>query len=165
MAISASWWVPISMTSSDNPRFSSRDQLPVAWLSPRNPSIEVQIPKGTDTWVLVNLESTGYFRVNYDRYNWDLLAEQLVRNHTVIPYITRTQLVDDAFCLAHAKIIPYEIPLQIIRYLSNTTDDALIRKIAQNHLEYIETINGNAFNKNPDKMVITMTSIKCYINN
>lgn len=122
--------------------------MPIVWLSPRKPSVEIQSPKGINSWVLVNLEASGYYRVNYDRRNWDLLADQLLRNHTVIPYITRTQLVDDAFNLGHAKIISYDVALQLIRYLGNTNDDALIRRIAKTHIEFMQLASENAINKN-----------------
>lgn len=152
MAVSASWWVPISMTNGEDLRFSPKDRLPVAWLSPRKPSMELQGTIGNNTWVLVNPQAGNYYRVNYDRRNWDLLAEQLMRNHTVIPFITRSQLVDDAFVMGHAKIITYDIALQLIRYLTHTNDDVLIRRVAQSHIQFLEAIAANSI-QNPDKKV------------
>jgi hypothetical protein len=75
-----------------------------------------------------------------------------MRNHTVIPFITRSQLVDDAFVLGHAKIITYDVALDMIRYLSNTNDDLLIRRVAQSHIQFIEGTSENAI-KNPEKEV------------
>lgn len=34
-------------------------------------------------WVLVNLNITGYYRVNYDTENWERLLNQLTENHEV----------------------------------------------------------------------------------
>lgn len=34
-------------------------------------------------WVLVNLNITGYYRVNYDTENWERLLNQLTENHKV----------------------------------------------------------------------------------
>lgn len=34
-------------------------------------------------WLLLNLNVTGYFRVNYDLENWEQLLNQLDTNHTV----------------------------------------------------------------------------------
>ncbi len=151
MAITASWWVPISLTDSETLRFSLNDMLPVVWLSPRKPSVEILGPKGINSWVLVNFELNSYYRVNYDRRNWDLLSEQLLRDHTVIPFTTRVQLIDDAFILGHAKVITYDIALSLIRYLSNTNEEALVRKMVKNHIEYIETVENSI--KNPEKEV------------
>lgn len=114
--------------------------------------MEFQGTMGDNTWVLVNQQAGNYYRVNYDKQNWDLLSQQLMRNHTVIPFITRSQLVDDAFVLGHAKIITYDIALDMIRYLSNTNDDLLIRRVAQSHIQFIEGTSENAI-KNPEKEV------------
>lgn len=35
------------------------------------------------TWLLLNLNVTGYFRVNYNQENWDQLLKQLDANHMV----------------------------------------------------------------------------------
>ncbi|XP_051978898.1 aminopeptidase N-like isoform X2 [Xyrauchen texanus] len=68
-------------------------------------------------WVLVNLNITGYFRVNYDTDNWEHLLNQLTENHKVIPVINRAQIVDDAFNLARAKMIPVTLALSTTKYL------------------------------------------------
>ena len=135
MAISASWWVPITMTDAESLKFSVKDLAPpLLWLSPRKPSAEIAGPKSNDSWIIVNLQASGYYRVNYDRRNWELLAEQLVRDHTVIPAVTRAQLVDDAFNLAQSRIISFEIPSMLTEYLTMTSDDSLIRQISNKHV-------------------------------
>ncbi|KAI7812167.1 aminopeptidase N [Triplophysa rosa] len=68
-------------------------------------------------WVLVNLNVTGYYRVNYDHMNWERLLSQLNENHEVIPVINRAQIVDDAFNLARAKIVPVTLALRSTKYL------------------------------------------------
>lgn len=35
------------------------------------------------TWLLGNINQTGYFRMNYDLHNWKLLIQQLHNNHQV----------------------------------------------------------------------------------
>ena len=34
-------------------------------------------------WIKGNIGETGYFRVNYDDLNWNILATQLKHNHKV----------------------------------------------------------------------------------
>ncbi|XP_051978899.1 aminopeptidase N-like isoform X3 [Xyrauchen texanus] len=78
-----------------------------------------EFPQNTtgNEWVLVNLNITGYFRVNYDTDNWEHLLNQLTENHKVIPVINRAQIVDDAFNLARAKMIPVTLALSTTKYL------------------------------------------------
>ena len=37
------------------------------------------------------LQETGFYRVNYDRRNWEMIIEQLKRDHTKIHVINRAQ--------------------------------------------------------------------------
>ena len=42
-----------------------------------------------DTAVVFNVQETGYYRVNYDKRNWGLIADQLEEDHTAIHVINR----------------------------------------------------------------------------
>ena len=37
----------------------------------------------SDVWVLINVDMTFYYRVNYDVSNWELLIAQLQADHQV----------------------------------------------------------------------------------
>lgn len=37
----------------------------------------------SSNWLLLNLNVSGYFRVNYNQENWDQLLTQLSTNHQV----------------------------------------------------------------------------------
>ncbi|XP_067090947.1 aminopeptidase N-like [Osmerus mordax] len=69
-------------------------------------------------WILANLNVTGYYRVNYDYGNWERILLQLSTEHQIVPLINRAQLVDDAFNLARAKLVPTTLALRTTRYLS-----------------------------------------------
>ena len=64
--------------------------------------------KDENTWIVINREMASYIRVLYDERNLKLIARQLMRNYTVIPPVTRTQLIDDAFTLAMMQHIDYK---------------------------------------------------------
>uniref|UniRef100_A0A672ZCY9 Aminopeptidase n=1 Tax=Sphaeramia orbicularis TaxID=375764 RepID=A0A672ZCY9_9TELE len=70
-------------------------------------------------WILVNVNSTGYYRVNYDPDNWRRLLDQLATNPNMIPVINRGQLIDDTFNLARAKMVDVTLALNFTQFLSN----------------------------------------------
>lgn len=47
---------------------------------------------GAETWLLGNINQTGYFRVNYDLHNWRLLIQQLMSNPKVFLSSTSVSL-------------------------------------------------------------------------
>ena len=54
----------------------------------------------SDVWVLVNMDMTFYYRVNYDVSNWELLIAQLQADHQVKEQAVRLKIL-----IAH-KILP-----------------------------------------------------------
>ncbi|KAI8500654.1 Endoplasmic reticulum aminopeptidase 1 [Branchiostoma belcheri] len=62
---------------------------------------------------------TGYYRVNYDVNNWQLLAEDLdTANFQNIPTQSRAGLIDDAFNLVRSGHLAPEVALNLSRYLT-----------------------------------------------
>ena len=44
-------------------------------------------------WIKANVNMTGFYRVHYDKNNWEQLSEQLMRDHTVSTgFSTRTSV-------------------------------------------------------------------------
>ncbi|XP_077424398.1 aminopeptidase N-like [Vanacampus margaritifer] len=86
------------------------------WLTNETDTEELMKLSESD-WLLANLNVVGYYRVNYDQGNWDKLLEALNNNHFTIPVINRAQLVDDAFNLARAELIPTVLALKTTKYL------------------------------------------------
>uniref|UniRef100_A0A8C2DCI7 Aminopeptidase n=1 Tax=Cyprinus carpio TaxID=7962 RepID=A0A8C2DCI7_CYPCA len=121
------WIVPINWMKAEveQPRF---------WLTEKS-AFHSDMKATGNEWVLVNLNITGYYRVNYDTENWERLLNQLTENHEVIPVINRAQIVDDAFNLARAKIIPVTLALKTTKYLSKERD-YMPWQSALNNLDY-----------------------------
>lgn len=70
-----------------------------------------------------NLLTTGYYRVNYDKTNWDRIGAYLSsKKYEQIGVINRAQILDDSFNLAHAGYIGYPIFLNISKYLEREVD-------------------------------------------
>ena len=50
---------------------------------------------GGEEAVILNVQQTGFYRVNYDLANWGLLAQHLLANHSQIHRINRAQVCLD----------------------------------------------------------------------
>ncbi|XP_018019814.1 aminopeptidase N [Hyalella azteca] len=128
------WWVPVSYTTQSSPDFSQTQ--PTYWIPNTEESITIDgIPDGQ--WVVFNLQETGYYRVNYDSNNWQLLVDQLTSNLSVINLVSRAQLIDDSMDLARAGQLQYDIALDLNSYLIKESE-FVPWDVALDNLEYLE---------------------------
>ncbi|TKR69186.1 hypothetical protein L596_021371 [Steinernema carpocapsae] len=104
------WDIPIWYTLNG-------EEKPMTWLHEAQ-----QINVGMDDLLVLNAESRGMYRVNYNKPGWNRIIDQLLKDHTVIDIKSRARLIDDAFTLAEANQLPYETALNITRYLSKETE-------------------------------------------
>lgn len=86
--------------------------------------VVVSLPAGTSesSWYIGNILHSGWYRVNYDANNWQLLIDQLNQEHTAIHPIHRAQLLDDSFNLGRAEVVDQTLFLDITRYLVKESD-------------------------------------------
>ncbi|XP_059534043.1 aminopeptidase N [Myotis daubentonii] len=73
--------------------------------------------KTTNEWVLLNVDVTGYYQVNYDLDNWKRIQNQLQSNLSVIPVLNRAQVIHDAFDLASARQVNVTLALDNTLFL------------------------------------------------
>lgn len=86
------------------------------WLDvEKNQSAKFQT--SSNEWILLNINVTGYYLVNYDENNWKKLQNQLQTDLSVIPVINRAQIIHDSFNLASAKMIPITLALDNTLFL------------------------------------------------
>jgi aminopeptidase N len=69
-----------------------------------------------------NVDEFGFYRVNYDEFNWILLINGLKTNRTAFSSVTRAQLIDDAFNLGRSAHLNVTFALELSTYLINETD-------------------------------------------
>ncbi|XP_078463561.1 glutamyl aminopeptidase isoform X2 [Lampetra planeri] len=74
-------------------------------------------PDPTPSWLKLNPDHVGFYRVNYSPQLWALLLQQLQDNHTVFSDGDRAGFIDDAFSLARAGLLPYETALNATLYV------------------------------------------------
>ena len=77
--------------------------------------------------------------MNYDTKNWQLIIDQLNRNHNVIHTVNRAQLLDDSLNLARATLLPYDLAFSVTQYLKDD-DEYLPWESFLNAFSYISTM-------------------------
>ncbi|XP_054161981.1 aminopeptidase N-like [Oppia nitens] len=117
------WWeIPITYTNQRNANWDPITKLWMTRSSAKHSKVfaikDEDIPKN-DEWIIANLQEVGYYRVNYDKTNWELITKQLMSDHNKIHVINRAQLIDDALDLSRAHLLDYHIGLNITQYLVN----------------------------------------------
>ncbi|XP_046387284.1 aminopeptidase N-like [Ischnura elegans] len=114
------WWIPLTYTLQSSPNF---EETRVKIWVPNTDEYIAKISTNSNEWLMVNIQETGYYRVNYDDTNWNLITNYLKGGDFLdIHPVNRAQLVDDSFNLARAGCLPYHAALDLSLYLSKETD-------------------------------------------
>lgn len=78
-----------------------------------NPCVSVLVVnvkmRSSSSWILANLNVTGYYRVNYDPGNWGRLLAQLDSDHQVTSWVFSWTLFPprlDAFSIWTSRFCP-----------------------------------------------------------
>uniref|UniRef100_G1N9S2 Uncharacterized protein n=1 Tax=Meleagris gallopavo TaxID=9103 RepID=G1N9S2_MELGA len=79
---------------------------------------EMQVSESEYDWILLNVNLSGYYRVNYDQLNLKRLVHLLENDPKAIPAVSRFQLLDDIFALARSGYIEIEAALELTKYLA-----------------------------------------------
>jgi len=122
------WWVPLTYTCPSCLQLDSSTAS--RWLTcPIYPSRGIGVPtvllekvvSAPGEWLLLNVQHSAPFRVNYDLRNWQLLNKTLSdpKKFRLIHRVHRAQLVDDLFNLAWSGIMDYPMALGILGYLEH----------------------------------------------
>ena len=149
------WWVPLTYTV-------DFETIGSTWLANNQTSKmhTLEFPIDDEQWLIFNIDEIGecrndlfkylnfkwwfvpcqgYFRVNYDRKNWQLISQQLMKNHSAISVINRAQIMDDSLNLAQAGILDYDLVLNLTNYLV-VEDEYLPWQSALSSLKYIASM-------------------------
>ncbi|XP_020027157.2 aminopeptidase Q isoform X2 [Castor canadensis] len=100
---------------------------------------EMQLSDSDNDWVILNLNMSGYYRVNYDKLGWMKLSQQLQRDPKAIPVMHRLQLLDDAFSLSKNNYIEIETALDLTKYLAEEDEiivwhEVLVNLVTRDHV-------------------------------
>ncbi|KAK6617703.1 hypothetical protein RUM44_005291 [Polyplax serrata] len=155
--ITTKWWVPLTYTTGSEMNF--RDTKPKIWLDPADESVTLTDMPSKNDFVLMNLDVSGLYRVNYDERNWALLAAYLINeDYSDISVLNRVQIIDDLLDLARSGDIPYERALEATGYLRRETH-FLPWKAALSNFDFITRMfRSKDNNKNWKKFVRHLVS-------
>ena len=128
------WWIPITVAYPGKEEDNFDNTYPSAWFTNSDSTIDINI---TGKPYVLNVQQTGYYRVNYEADTWMELASNLKTETNMFHRLNRAQLVDDAFALARADLLTYLVPVEMAKYLVDETDYIPI-KAALNNLAYLE---------------------------
>ncbi|KAL1414579.1 hypothetical protein MTO96_007364 [Rhipicephalus appendiculatus] len=117
------WPIPITFVSSEQRLFDNT--MPTIWLYDKEGGYNTQpcdsLGRCKNLGILV-CKFAGYYKVNYDVHNWDLIIRQLLWNHTYIHPLNRAQIQNDLFDLAKAGLVNYTVALEATKYLLKEQD-------------------------------------------
>lgn len=119
------WHIPITHTSSSDKQLHRNATF--EWLANKTGLLNRTVD--SKEWLIVNVQRVGYYRVNYDPFNWRLLQSQLKENPLAIHVLNRAQLIDDAMDLAKHGFLDYDIALEFLE-LVRPEDDYMPWKAA-----------------------------------
>ena len=114
------WWVPITFDFAGGDFDKTNNDY---WLRPGQESLKIdleQVPNHEA--IIVNVQQTGYYRVNYDLENWQKIIEALETKPTSINRINKGQIFNDLFSLAKVGMVPYNLTMESTKYLLVETD-------------------------------------------
>lgn len=100
------WFIPISYATTQRQPHS---EIPDYWLPNTDKELIIENAVAEDEWIYLNLNRTGYYRVNYDHDSW----KNLIKNLPELSDVTRAMLIDDSFNLARADLTSYDVPITL----------------------------------------------------
>ncbi|XP_030080693.1 aminopeptidase N [Drosophila hydei] len=112
---SKSWYVPVNYAVQSNPDF--RQTEATHYLIKEKDLGIIDAKLKSDEWLILNKQSTGYYRINYDARNWQLISEGLADRPYKIHPRNRAQLIDDAYRFATSGRLAHGVLLQLLTYL------------------------------------------------
>ncbi|KAL0880742.1 hypothetical protein ABMA27_001954 [Loxostege sticticalis] len=109
------WFIPITYTTSKGPKQD------ILWFPDTVDKVELTL-EDDESWIKINNNQVGYYRVNYSTSMWQKLIEQLKMKSKQLTISDRSNLLDDVFALAETKAVPYGLALDLTTYLSVEED-------------------------------------------
>ncbi|KAL0882636.1 hypothetical protein ABMA27_001071 [Loxostege sticticalis] len=116
---SFNWIVPITFATASNPDFINTKPSHII----KDAVTIINRSSMGDEWVIFNKQQSGFYRVNYDDYTWNLIVMALRGpDRTKIHEYNRAQIVNDVFQFARSDLMTYSRAFNILSFLENETE-------------------------------------------
>lgn len=109
------WYVPINFAVASNPDF--RNTVASHYIKNVAEMKVDDVKVSKDDWLLLNKQSTGYYRIIYDDENWKLLIKGLLNRPYRVHPCNRAQLMNDAYYFVASGRLSHSILLDLMVYL------------------------------------------------
>ncbi|GBP46443.1 Membrane alanyl aminopeptidase [Eumeta japonica] len=114
----SNWIIPITFATASNPDFSNTKPTHIIY----NSVTTINAGFTGNDWVIFNKQQTGFYRVMYDDYTWNLITVALRgEGRTLIHEYNRAQIVNDVFSFARAGLMTYRRAFNILSFLQEET--------------------------------------------
>ncbi|XP_011635757.1 aminopeptidase N-like [Pogonomyrmex barbatus] len=109
-------WIPVFYIILDAPNHVT--PLSKYWLTTNKPVLRIA-DVNRNSWIIVNVQQSGYYRVYYDNHNWENVLKCLHSKHDLIPDLNRAQLINDAYYFLVRGELDFAIFKNLTSYLSH----------------------------------------------
>ncbi|KAE8736527.1 hypothetical protein FOCC_FOCC018018, partial [Frankliniella occidentalis] len=116
------WFIPVTVATPASTPATVDDAKVVAWLTPSNPSVTIDVDASQDDWVVVNPGHASYYRVLYEEGNQEQLITAIVNGKAAIPAPVRSQLINDVLTMAKTGRLTWDHPLKVLDVLAKETE-------------------------------------------
>ncbi|XP_063166501.1 glutamyl aminopeptidase isoform X2 [Candoia aspera] len=123
---------PKADPSQPSSQFSYKWNIPVKWYEGNTSNIifynkselaGITITQPSDlppnSFLKVNQDHIGFYRVNYEAQAWHVLADIMMNGNQTFSVTDRAGFIDDAFALARAGLLKYADALNLTKYLKD----------------------------------------------
>ncbi|KZC09844.1 Glutamyl aminopeptidase [Dufourea novaeangliae] len=126
------WTIPITYIT------SSTSEPNLVWFDKDADQLTIE-PSEPIKWIKFNRNEVGYYRVNYELSEWLVLTNILASSPEQLSASDRAHLLEDAFSLADAGELDYDVPMNMTEFLRSESH-AVPWLVAQSKLTAIDSL-------------------------
>ncbi|KAK1134886.1 hypothetical protein K0M31_007653 [Melipona bicolor] len=140
------WTIPITYITNN----TSKPTL--VWFDKDAKDLVIEFKEPVN-WIKFNADEVGYYRVNYEPTEWDILYNILRHQHKTLSVSDRVHFLEDVFSLASASELDYGIAMNMTAYLKQEKH-AIPWSVATSKLTAIDTLLSSTISSSKFKKYV-----------